>query len=310
MRYYAAVTVLAVACVFSVKAEEPGNGEALKNNDRIAVQSARAWVAGTRYWLGVTVKNVKPTDIRGPIKESRAFDFYGYSYSLRNARSGKLVADAAYREPRRVGVRVDAKGRQREGVRVPAHMLKSGESLRLLFALPWPVKAAPPEGDYKLRVCIHAAAGAEMGQVEFEIKLRNPSVEEKPTLKLIDLDGRKWARAKEGVPAIDLPDSLKNNTGLAFELLLSRLSNRQGVVADLGEDELPTDLPAMFSPEIDVLRYEILRSKKLTEKAKELRGKILKEHPGIQFRLDDVDKGRGALVSIIKPPPVKKKTGK
>lgn len=128
------------------------------------------------------------------------------------------------------------------------------------------------------------------------ITIRQPTEEEKGVLQAIDCKGSDWPSAKQGSV---LTESLKKNTGLGFELLLSSLTTKYQAVAEIDEDELAGDFPAFFSPEIDALRYEILQSKQLKKEAAQVRDKLLTAHPGIRFRLDDADKDMGVLRRAI-----------
>lgn len=283
----------------SLRAKNISNSNVLKLNADVTVKSTKEWVAGTRLWFAVNIKNINQKQITGPILEYSPFDFYGHSYELRDPKSEKRIVGEEYSMPPYMDMLIDVDG-QPAGMEMPsAFKINSQENLRLLFPIAWPVEVNPNSGEYELNLIIYGLIG-ELGRTNFKITIRHPTEDEIQILNALDLKEGKWASVKENITNIQLPDSLQKNTGLAFELLLSNLSIKHDAVSEISEKELPSDIPALFSPEIDVIRYEILKSKQLNKEANELRSNLLVKHPGIRFRLDDIDNSMGIMARIIK----------
>jgi len=265
----------------------------------ITVTAPKEWIAGTRLWLAVTVKNMRANQIDGPPLEANPFDYYGYSYQLRRRSDGKVVVSERYNAtPFTSDLSVGPDGPGAERLR-PHFTIGGKESLRLLFPIPWPAKVSPTPDDYDLELTINAVLGEVGRAASTLVAVRNPTEEEARILKVFSAaNGFDTRRRSDALERLVVPQSLARETGLGFELLLYRLRTAQKPLREMNETMLDAHVPATFTPEIAVLKYELLRAKGQDSDAKKLREDILAKYPGIAFRLENVDKGSGIIATI------------
>jgi hypothetical protein len=232
-------------------------------------------------------------EVAGPPLRSPPFVFGGYSYELRLATEGRLVAKKEYRALSK---------EYRRGF--STYVIRPKEKLRLLFPIPWPETAEVPVGECQVKVGINSpdSPSVEIGRFTFTVKVRPPT--ETETAYLAKLESAKgtqspWVSVGRENASEQIPETLRMNTGLGFELFLSALTAQTNAVSSLSESDLPKDLPAMFSPELDAMRYEILRAKGQRSEADQVRSNLLSACPGIRFLLDEADKGQGILTRLL-----------
>lgn len=80
-------------------------------------------------------------------------------------------------------------------------------------------------------------------------------------------------------------------------------STRKAGSADKAPLGLLDKVPAELKPVADCLRYEVLLSRKEARAAKYLKEQILRQHPGLKWRVDAADQGWGTLARILRDPP-------
>jgi hypothetical protein len=88
---------------------------------------------------------------------------------------------------------------------------------------------------------------------------------------------------------------------LALHCFLSS-ALQQGSAAKAPLDLLDK-VPASLKPLADCLRYEVLLAKKEQKAAKQLRERLLREHPGFKWQLDMIDEDGGILAALFRRPP-------
>jgi len=277
-------------------------GEFLSNGAEIRMTTLKEWVSETSLWATVTVKNAKTRQISGPISEVRPFSFSGYSYRLFSGNEVKVIAEKKYKpQPFGMGFHRDARtGLDIQPMR-PHFKIKSQESIRLLFPIPWPMEAKITPGEYNLELTVHSFMGYEIGGTPTSrLIIRKLTEEESPIISAIGVGNGFFItrRHSDVLDRIELTESLKMQTGLGFEQVLYRLSTSDKPLTEFDEKELDKDFSSIFGPEISVLKYEILKAKGLGEEAARLRDSITDNYPGITYRFESVDKGLGAIEKL------------
>lgn len=90
-------------------------------------------------------------------------------------------------------------------------------------------------------------------------------------------------------------------SALALQCFLN--STRKGGQVEKAPVQFLDKVPSLLKPVADCLRYEVLVARKEEKAAKQLKEHILRDHPGLKWRIDAADKGRGTLATILRDPP-------
>jgi hypothetical protein len=248
-------------------------------------------------WVAVTIENATDRVKGGPTKELFPFDFFCFTCSLSTIDTRQTVVKSRF-NPLLLyvgGHHVDESGREHEKL-WPFWTMQPRESLRLLFPFGAPSDKEVKPGLYDLEITILDGSGFEIAAAPpVRLRIRNPSPEEARVLQAVGTEPLNSRFRSDNPYPPFLRGPLKDETGLGFELLLFELYRSPKPISDMNEEDLGKGLPPIFRPELDVIRYEILRAKKLDDAAAELRERTVREYPGLRYRFENADNGRGIL---------------
>lgn len=191
-------------------------------------------------------------------------------------------------------------------VRKPFLSLRPAESQSLVIDIwPWLRKLSP--GDYTITFLLYSDTTAapwrsESLQISFEETTTNvlstvagaiPSFGQKG----FELPVEEWIDPENDVARLqdELPEDVFESVALhAFLSVVARNGTVDGAPV-----EILDSLPANLSPLGEAIRFEVQRPGLTEEEAQQLTDQIASSFPGIGWRLDEVEQGRGLLRRVI-----------
>jgi hypothetical protein len=132
---------------------------------------------------------------------------------------------------------------------LPDHFtIKAGQTLQLLFPVAWPDGIKIDPGQYDLTITIHAVF-TNLGESKSTIIIRKPTDKEAAVFKKVNAGkGLHVEKSSNVIDQLVLPDTLKKETGMGFELLLYKLFTSKNPLKKINDAIFADQLPKILVP--------------------------------------------------------------